>query len=1011
MASTTLAARSSRAPTISYSSAQPHQEQAPQQQTQQHHHLHHHHHYHLERLTSHPYDSAHAFAASDENLHAHRQSHNASKLPAFRFADLRKDRISLSSLQHPPAPLAPLLSQPTADQPTTAHIASPSHTANVLHHYSSFPDRPVSIDQSQAGVASSRTRALKFNLSSPVAAHSAESLPGTRRPASDDVSATRSRLVSVVAPLRRRLTDSATIAAGQLNDQPVPSPSKTVARPDERISRSLIPQRSGQATEPAVPAPAPGTSSARASTAPSGRSSFESDPRRSDMPSRRVTDDAHHSGHVDAAPRDRVRRSLDSRRGEDSARFSPHRDTNEMTTTTDNDNTADIFMKIAGESSAPPTPEKQSTADPSMSRLFRTHRRPLSTTMAGSHETSPAGRPSLSRRLSEHRDSSRSRHSAEESAPPSREPSFRANGRESLPQISTTDTSRSSRTPQKPSPVTPRQISFKDTVSESGGSLSQRRRQSVTDNNSLSASRSAQHRSANLSASQTRIYQSSPLVPKSANVLGDGQMEANHIEGTESSSSTAAASVWDEVDDLKSRIARLEQRGKLSTAGPSDDRPRTATTNATTVSASPKRGGSSTHDSSTPRDSAHPLLLTALSKTKDKISSEVYSALESAVSDAVALSAMIPPIGQPGPISSRASAIGIATEGGVTDRQLRKKAESVCRSLTELCLALADEANQKQKEKPAPAPARDEALLSPREEPVPSSTRRPSAIAETIVKSSSSRAPSSLGEKRKTMLASIALPASSSRYATAPATPMTAAEPAPTTTSSGRKSSLLLGRIRRSTTTEEHEEPPSSGSGRRSSVLLRSRRHGSEEPEERHEESRRKTSLVLRSRKIMSDSEDESGGHRSSSSRVPSRAIAEVNSHHRHTTSSSSSQQAAAAENPATPSVLPRKSRMLPAAIATRFATSLAAAGSGSGSSVPATPGRKYLERSERSSTSSGVYLDRGSAAQAALAERLAEERAQMQQRQSQSASLLGRTGSLGRRSRDTGSGIPTLRS
>ncbi|KAL2271718.1 hypothetical protein VTJ83DRAFT_1089 [Remersonia thermophila] len=1045
MTSTTLSARSSRAPTVSYTSSSgsgSSSSSAQPQQQQQQRHLHHHHHYHLEAaLAAHPYSpTSHAFASSDDNLHAHRQSHNASKLPAFRFADLRKDRIALSSLQDPPTPLAPLLSQPSADRPTTAHITSPG-----LHHYSSFPERPVSIDPKQAGLAGlaglsgiaapSRTRSLKFDLASAAAARSTESLlAATRRPSSDDVSAARARLASVVAaPLRRRLTDSAAVAS---NQPPPPSPGDAPARPDDRRLRPLVAQTlSGQATDAAAPAApvtlvAPTPSSARVSSIPSGRSSLES--RRgtlsSEMPSRR-TDDAHH-GHGDAAHR--VRRSLDSRRGGDSSpRFAPS-EHGEMTTTTDNDNTADLFMKIAGEDSAPPTPDKASPVpeSSSISRLFRSHRRPLSATVS-SHETSQAGHGSRSRRLSsDQRESSRSRQSTttdSQAGPPSREPSFRASTRTSLPQISTTESSGraqpSGQTPQKPSPITPRQISFKESLSESASSY-QRRRQSVTDVNNLSSSRAAQYRSANPSASQSRIYQSSPLVPKPANVLADGAQpngDAGHMEGTESSSSTAAASVWDEVDDLKSRILRLEQKGKLSTAsvaGPSDDRPRTATTAATTVSASPKRGsgpgsahGEAGGSGSATRDS---LLLSALSKTKDQVSPEVFSALELVATDALALSNMIPPAGQPGPISSRASTIGSSQGEGVTDRQLRKKAESLCRSLTELCLALADEANQKkQQAQPVAAAPRDEALLSPpAAAPAVSAARRSSAVAEAMVKgAASSRAPSSLGEKRKSMLASIAMP--SARYATAPPTPM---EPV----SAGRKSSLLLSRIRRAAE-EPEEQPPQTG--RRSSLLLRSsRRSGSEDPEERPREGSRKTSTSLRSRKaVMSDSEDEPPR----ASRAPSRATTEVNG--LRAAAGASSAQPAAADSATSPSVLPRRSRMIPAAIATRFATSLAAAGhhhgsSGSGSSVSATPARKYLERS------STAHLERtgshghghghghghersNSAAHTALAERLAEERAQMQQRQQSAldrSALLSRSGSLGRRGRETG--IPSLR-
>jgi len=68
-------------------------------------------------------------------------------------------------------------------------------------------------------------------------------------------------------------------------------------------------------------------------------------------------------------------------------------------------------------------------------------------------------------------------------------------------------------------------------------------------------------------------------------------------EGTESTvSTTAPSTVWDELEDLKSRIHRLELTGKLpATSGAamshaSNERPATATTTVTTMSSSPKRG-------------------------------------------------------------------------------------------------------------------------------------------------------------------------------------------------------------------------------------------------------------------------------------------------------------------------------------------------------------------------------------------------------------------------------------
>jgi len=645
------------------------------------------------------------------------------------------------------------------------------------------------------------------------------------------------------------------------------------------------------------------------------------------------------------------------------------------------------------------------------SRIVRTsHRRPLSAAIPAHDVPSP---PHLSRRLSDQRESSRTRQAteAQPTQASTRETAHRTPVREDFPTISPaaegSSRGQQGRTPQRPSPITPRQISFKDSFAESSSAY-QRRRQSLTENNSLSGSRAPQSRSSTFAMAHSRTYHSSPLVPKSANVQADAlhSSDANHaVEGTESSSSTAAPStVWDELDDLKSRIHRLERTGKHpSTPGggmsrSSEERPRTATTNATTVSASPKRssGTGPAHaevniNPLMPRD-AQPLLLSALSKTKDLVSPEVFSAIESAATDALALSSMIGIVGQPGPISSSASTIG-GYNGNLTDRQLRKKADSVCRSLTELCLALADPAGQKKQPQPTILIPDQELLLSPTSSKATvgavTPQRRPSAIADMVTKASTSdRAPTSLEQKRKTMLASISLP--TSRYATAPSTPL---ESTP-----GRKSSLLLARIRRSGT-EEAEETPQAG--RRSSLLLRSRRTETEEPEEPREG--RKTSLLLRTRKTLNEEEDESRF------RVPSRAITEVNSFRtapRDLPTSATTTQPPAENSPIT---LPRR-RLIPSAISTRFAAAVPAA------SAPTTPARKYLERStlqERSLLQErGTLLDRGSYLERSahqerghinsISERLAEERGQPQRQMPLSQStVLNRTGSLGRRTRE----------
>ncbi|KAH6627859.1 hypothetical protein F5144DRAFT_286723 [Chaetomium tenue] len=972
--------------------------------------------------------------SDNNNLHAHRQNHNSSKLPAFRFVDLRKDRISLPSLQQP-TPLAPVLSQTVAVDPLDPTRRIPELSHYSLHHSSStptLPDKPASSESKQSDGAA-RTRSFKFPIhttettsnSSSTGSKRPASFPEPQRTTTGDTPAAQSQPTLTAIPvIKRRLTESA-VKEAAAQGQRLLLLGKTIGatKSEDKKSRPPI------SYNPTATADAAATSSGRA-VIPPIRSFRSSKSRKSvvlDMPGRRTSEDSYNEDALDPNQRDRALRTLEGRHNEDFSHPTPS-DSGEMTMTTDNDNTADIFMKIAREDPAPRAPEKQAApAEPSVvSRVSRAHRRPFSTSTPAYDVPSP---PRLSRRLSDQRDGSRSHQAADNHPvqPLTRESSYRTPGRENLPPITTSadNSSRSQpgRSSMRPSPVTPRQISFKDSLGESSSAY-QRRRQSLTENNNSSSSpRVTQYRNANLVMTQARTYHSSPLVPKSANVLPDGPQpnssETNHgVEGTESSSSTAAPStVWDELDELKSRIHRLERTGKMpSTSGggmsrSSDERPRTATTNATTVSASPKRGsgpGSSYAEANSgstplaPRET-QPLLLSALSKTKNLVKPDVFTAIESATTDAMALTSLIGSIGQPGPISSSASTIG-GYNGSVTDRQLRKKADSICRSLTELCLALADPAERKKEPQPATAALEQGAFISPTANNSPSLDvvaphRRPSAVAETVIKASTSpRAPTSLEQKRKTMLASISLPAS--RYTTAPTTPLES--------TAGRKSSLLLSRIRR-TTTDEPEEAPQTG--RRSSLLLRSRRNDSEEPEENREG--RKTSLLLRTRKTMSDEEDESRA------RGPSRAVTEMNNFRMNPRESTMSVQnhQSPSEVPATPSALPRR-RMIPSAIATRLAAAIPS------SSTPTTPARKYLERTsfpergtpqDRSAYQDrGSYLDRSTHQERAinnLSERLAEERGQQQRQASlgQSGILLNRSGSLGRRTRETG--IPSLRS
>lgn len=576
-----------------------------------------------------------------------------------------------------------------------------------------------------------------------------------------------------------------------------------------------------------------------------------------------------------------------------------------------------------------------------------------------------------------------------------RELNYRAATREQAPSASARRVEEPPRTQTgrmsalRPSPITPRTSAFQDVQSEVGSAYS-RRRTSVTEGSGGVSSRSSHLRSANLSHGQGRIYNSSPLVPRSIDLSNSynqqqqQQHEAHHAgEGTESSTgSTAAAApsmIWDELDDLKSRIHRLELTGKQPATSAqamsraSEERPPTAVTNATTVSASPKRTSPkrsigtmqpqademSTTSSQREAQPAQPILLAALSKTKALVSPDVYDAIESAANDALALTSMMGAPGQPGPISSGASTIG--GSGSVTDRQLRKKAESICRSLTELCLALTDEATVKVPHAVTLTPREDDIPISPTTVKYSSitRTRQPSIVAEPAMArvNPAPRAPTSLEQRRMTLLGNTALPSPRSAFASATTTDATGP---------GRKSSLLLARTRRAGTEEPEEQ-----SGRKSSLLLRTRRAGTEEPEEG-----RKTSLLLRNRRgTINDGDD-------LSLRAPSRATTEVTQLRNLPRDYTSRQES-------TSSALPRR-RLAPTGLNSR----LVPPSSPALATPPAsTTGRRFLERHTPDRDTSSAT------------ERLAEDRAQRHFSMSHTA-MLNRTSSISRR-RD--SAIPTV--
>jgi hypothetical protein len=156
-------------------------------------------------------------------------------------------------------------------------------------------------------------------------------------------------------------------------------------------------------------------------------------------------------------------------------------------------------------------------------------------------------------------------------------------------------------------------------------------------------------------------------------------------------STTAPSTVWDELDDLKSRIKKLELTGKLPTSSAaamsSMDRPRTATTTVTTMSSSPNHNKNVAQIQSTIEGvppTVHPLLHEALNKAQSTLSNDAYQKLHASAYDALQLFSIMGGGNQ----NSTATAMGIPPSA---ERQLRRRADDMCRNLTELAIALSAE--------------------------------------------------------------------------------------------------------------------------------------------------------------------------------------------------------------------------------------------------------------------------------------------------------------------------------
>lgn len=202
------------------------------------------------------------------------------------------------------------------------------------------------------------------------------------------------------------------------------------------------------------------------------------------------------------------------------------------------------------------------------------------------------------------------------------------------------------------------------------------------------------YRQSNLSHMTNDYFNPSPLASRSRS-NGERLTEAvtPRAEGTESTvSTTAPSTVWDELDDLKSRLKKLElirtmpSSSEAAISKATGERPRTATTTITTMSRSPKHDRAANFASpetsvlgGPDENETHPLLNAALAKSKTKISPSLYRTLEATVSDAIGIARITG---------------GMCTKESVPnsiDRQLKRKADNMCRNLTELCHVLMED--------------------------------------------------------------------------------------------------------------------------------------------------------------------------------------------------------------------------------------------------------------------------------------------------------------------------------
>ena len=218
---------------------------------------------------------------------------------------------------------------------------------------------------------------------------------------------------------------------------------------------------------------------------------------------------------------------------------------------------------------------------------------------------------------------------------------------------------------------------------------------------------------------------------------------------------------------MKSRIRQLELTGKLPSSSNAaissalGDRPATAGTTMTTMSSSPKRRQrqSLSPETSTIRgpdvSDVHPLLHSALARSKNFVDTNVYRLLEATCADALNVAAVTG---------------GTGAQKSAAERQLCRHADNLCRSLTELCMALAEGKSESWSPGPRPQPTSRHGTPPALRSELTQNANLPSGLSEEPELRASSRVMSRL-ESRRTSLRGTASGYSPREQSQEPATP------------------------------------------------------------------------------------------------------------------------------------------------------------------------------------------------------------------------------------------------